>query len=389
MQEKSNTLKPGGDEKPSRLYLSPPHLSGNELQYVTDAIRSNWIAPVGPDVAAFERALAETAGTKTAVAVSAGTAGIHLCLRVLDVGPGDIVFCSDLTFAGSCNPIVYQNAQPVFIDSEPSTSNMSPEALEQAFDRARREGKKPRAVIAVDLYGQPAKYREIEAVCEAYGVPLIEDAAEALGAFYDGRPCGSIGHFGVFSFNGNKIITTSGGGMVVTDDEEAAARIKYLATQAKQPVYYYEHTEIGYNYRLSNISAALGRAQLEGLPQKIARRKEIYETYRGAFEGLPLAMLPIGEKNTPNFWLSVVALDPDARREPLDIIRALEAENIESRPVWKPMHLQPVYKDCAFFPHPGGCVSERLFACGVCLPSGSGMTPEDQARVIRIVRGCF
>lgn len=388
MQDHTETNPSGAANKPPRLYLSPPHLSGNELRYVEDAIRSNWIAPVGPDVEAFERALAKTAGMRTAVAVSAGTAGIHLCLRVLGVGQGDVVFCSDLTFAGSCNPIVYQGAEPVLIDSEPTTSNMSPEALEAAFDAAGRAGKKPRAVIAVDLYGQPAKYREITALCEANGVPLVEDAAEALGAFYDGKPCGSLGRFGVFSFNGNKIITTSGGGMVVTDDEAAAARIRYFATQAKQPEPYYEHTEIGYNYRLSNISAALGRAQLEGLAQKIARRKEIYETYRDAFAGLPLTMLPVGKESAPNYWLSVALLAPGTKG-PLDVVRTLEEQNIEARPVWKPMHLQPVYRDRAFFPHPGGCVSERLFARGVCLPSGSGMTPADQQRVIDAVCGCF
>ena len=377
------------DNKNQRIYLSPPHLSGNELAYVTDAIKSNWIAPAGPDLSAFETAIAKTAGVRYAAAVSSCTAAIHLCLRALNVAQGDTVFCSDLTFAGSCNPIMYQNAEPVFIDSEEESSNMSPEALKRAFEWAEANGKFPKAVIAVDLYGQPCRFDEIASLCRQYGTALIEDAAEALGASYRGKPCGSFGELGVYSFNGNKIITTSGGGMVVSNDGETIKRIKYLSTQAKLPVYYYEHTEIGYNYRMSNICAALGRAQLEGLPSKIARRREIYETYRENFRRLPVKMLPVFRDGEPNYWLSVFLIDDKSKVTPLDIITALDKNNIESRPVWKPMHLQPVYQGKMFFPHNSACVSEKLFQKGVCLPSGSSLTEEEQRRVADIVKSCF
>lgn len=377
------------NENNKRIFLSPPHLSGNELAYVTGAIKSNWIAPAGPDLAAFEADIAKTAGMKFAAAVSSCTAAIHLCLMALNVKKGDTVFCSDLTFAGSCNPIMYLNAEPVFIDSEQETSNMSPEALQRALDWAKKEGKLPKAVIAVDLYGQPCKFDEILSICSQYNVPLIEDAAEALGAQYKGRPCGSLGVMGVYSFNGNKIITTSGGGMIVSNDEEAVKRMKYLSTQAKLPYYYYEHTEIGYNYRMSNICAALGRAQLEGLPSKVTRRHEIYDTYKKGFCNIPVRMLPVYPEGEPNYWLSVILLNDDSKIEPLTVITALEKNSIESRPVWKPMHMQPVYKDKVFFKNSSTSVSEELFAKGVCLPSGSSLTPEEQNRVIDIVKSCF
>lgn len=369
-----------------RIYLSPPHLAGNEAKYVMNAIKSNWIAPVGPDIAAFENALAATAGTKYAVGVSAGTAAVHLCLRYLNVGPGDTVFCSDLTFAGSCNPILYQGAEPVFIDSEPGTWNMSPPALARAFADAEAAGKLPKAVIIVDLYGQPADYGELLPLCAKYGVPVIEDAAEALGASYQGKPCGSLGLLGCFSFNGNKIITTSGGGMIVTDEKEAIERMKFLATQAKLPFPYYQHEEYGYNYRMSNILAALGRGQLEGLRAKIIRRKEIFQAYQDAFRGLPLKMMPISPEGEPNYWLSVIVLDEDAPKKPLDIVAGLEELNIESRPVWKPMHLQPLYAKALFYAHEqSACVSEDVFNRGVCLPSGSSLTPAQQQQVARSV----
>lgn len=377
------------EENNGRIYLSPPHLSGNELEYVTSAIKSNWIAPAGPDIEAFEKDIAAIAGTKYALAVSSCTAAIHLCLLALGVKAGDTVFCSDLTFAGSCNPIVYQNAEPVFIDSEEETSNMSPEALLKAFEWAEKESRIPKAVIVVDLYGQTAKYDEIAEICKKYGTVVIEDSAEALGARYKGRPCGSIGKYGVYSFNGNKIITTSGGGAVVSDDAEAIKRMKYLSTQAKLPSYYYEHVDIGYNYRLSNISAALGRAQLEGLQGKMKRRKQIYENYTAGFAGLPLKMLSYYDKGEPNYWLSVILLDKGCGVEPLDVVKALEAENIESRPLWKPMHLQPVYKECKYFMHGESSISEKLFSKGVCMPSGSSLTDEQQRRVIGVVKDCF
>lgn len=379
-----------------RIYLSPPDLSGREAGYVMDAIRSNWIAPVGPDLDAFEKALAKRAGTDYAAGVSSCTAAIHLCLRCLGVEKGDAVFCSDLTFAGSCNPILYQNAEPVFIDSEPETWNISPAALKRALADARRRGRLPKAVIIVDLYGQAASYNELLGPCEDFGVPVIEDAAEALGAAYRGRPCGSFGRFGTYSFNGNKIVTTSGGGAVVSNDKAAIERVKFLATQAKLPLPYYEHDEVGYNYRLSNICAAIGRGQLEGLEQKVRRRREIFNTYRDGLAGLPVEMQPVNPDGAPNHWLSAIligsaSIDGASSVRPMDIISALERENIESRRVWKPMHMQPLYKDQPFYPHfeSGKSVSAEIFENGVCLPSGSGMTPEQQQRVISSIKALF
>lgn len=378
----------------NRIYLSPPHLSGNELKYITQAVESNWIAPVGPDIDRFEKSVADYVGTSGALAVSSCTAAIHLCLLNLGVKAGDTVFCSDLTFAGSCNPIVYQNAEPVFIDSEPLSSNMSPDALEEALESAKKTGKLPKAVIAVDLYGQAANYGRLLPLCDQYGVPVIEDAAEALGSEFGGKKCGSLGRWGVFSFNGNKIITTSGGGMVVSDDTQGLKRMKYLSTQAKLPVYYYEHTEIGYNYRLSNISAALGVGQLEGLDEKMKIRREIFRRYRDAFADLPVTMLNNDNMGLSNCWLSVFLIDEKKAStpsgvKPYDIIQALEALDIESRPIWKPMHLQPVFQGRRYFTHRGSSVSEKLFSAGVCLPSGSSLTEEQQQRVIGLVRDCF
>lgn len=369
-------------------------MCGSELPYVTKAFQFNWIAPVGPDINEFEKTVTGYVGTARALAVSSCTAAIHLCLLNLGVKAGDTVFCSDLTFAGSCNPIVYQNAEPVFIDSEPVTSNMSPDALEEALDWANKAGKLPKAVIVVDLYGQTADYGRLLPLCEQYGVPVIEDAAEALGAEYDGRKCGSVGRYGVFSFNGNKIITTSGGGMVVSNDGKGIDRMKYLSTQAKLPYYYYEHSEIGYNYRLSNISAAIGRGQMESLNDKMEKRRGIFQKYREAFAGLPVTMLNNDGKGRANCWLTVFLIDEEflaspSGVKPYDIIQALEKLNIESRPVWKPMHLQPVFSSCRYFAHRGGSVSAKRFATGVCLPSGSSLTESDQRRVIDCVRGCF
>lgn len=370
-----------------RIYLSPPHLSGNETSYVLNAIKSNWIAPAGPDLPLFERAVAEVAGTKHAAALSSGTAAVHLCLRTMGVGSGDTVFCSDLTFAGSCNPILYQGAAPVFIDSEPGSLNMSPRALERALAEAKAEGSLPKAVVVVDLYGRPADYDALLPLCEKYGVPVLEDAAEALGACYHGKPCGSFGKAGCFSFNGNKIITTSGGGMAVSDDGELIERIRFLSTQAKLPLPYYEHEECGYNYRLSNLLAALGRGQLEGLRGKIARRREIYDAYTEALHGLPLHMLPITPRAEPNYWLSVALLEEDAPVKPLDLVKELDAEGIEARPVWKPMHLQPLYAGCRFYPHSDEAVSADAFQRGICLPSGSALTSVQQQKITRAVRG--
>ena len=382
------------NDKNKRIFISPPSLSGNEIKYVTAAIESNWIAPVGPDLNAFENDIATVTGVQKAVGVSAGTAAIHLCLIYLGVKEGDTVFCSDLTFAGSCNPIAYLKATPVFIDSDLDTWNMSPAALENAFKWAIESNNLPKAVIIVDLYGQTARFDELLAICNRYNVPVIEDSAEALGASYKGKKCGSIGNFGIFSFNGNKIITTSGGGMIVSNDKTALDRMKFLSTQAKLPFYHYEHTEIGYNYRMSNICAALGRAQLEGLPNKISRRHEIYDLYKKSFANLPIKMMPIFADGEPNYWFSVITIDKNSGVTPVNILECLEKHNIESRPVWQPMHMQPVFKECRFFANPISdnteeCVSESIFANGLCLPSGNAMTLEEQQRVIDVVKGCF
>jgi pyridoxal phosphate-dependent aminotransferase EpsN len=377
-----------------RIYISPPSLSGNEIKYVTAAIESNWIAPAGPDLNAFEKDIASFTGVSNAVGVSAGTAAIHLCLIYLGIKEGDTVFCSDLTFAGSCNPIAYLKATPVFIDSDADTWNMSPKALENAFLWAAQNNRLPKAVIIVDLYGQTARFEELLEICNRYNVPVIEDSAEALGASYKGRKCGSLGKFGIFSFNGNKIITTSGGGMIVSNDKSALDRMKYLSTQAKLPFYHYEHTEIGYNYRMSNICAALGRAQIEGLKHKIKRRHEIYNLYKQSFSDIPVKMMPIFADGEPNYWLSVITIDKNSGVTPIKILESLNEQNIESRPVWKPMHMQPVFKDCMFFSiqvdaHTGGCVSESIYERGLCLPSGNAMTLDEQQRVIDIVKSCF
>ncbi len=373
-----------------RIYLSPPDLRGREAEIVNDIITSNWIAPVGPSLDQFERVLAERIGKKASVAVSSGTAAMHLALRGAGVTAGDRVFCSDLTFAGSCNPIIYLSAEPVFIDSEPESWNMSPLALEMAFDDARKQGRMPKAVIIVNLYGQSADMDALLPICEQYGVAVIEDAAESLGARYKGRESGSFGRYTILSFNGNKIITTSSGGMVLSDNEEDVSKCRYWATQAREPVRHYEHRDIGYNYRLSNVLAGIGLGQFQMLDEKIARRRGIYHRYREAFSDLgEIGMMPIPAWSEPNYWLSCLVVDPGASVGPADIMHALDAENIESRPVWKPMHCQPVFRDLPFHAHGERSTSEDLFQRGVCLPSGSGMSDDEQALVISVIRKAF
>jgi len=360
------------------------------MKYITEAIETNWIAPLGPNVDAFEHGLCNYVGMKHGLAVSSGTSGIHLALKYFGVGPGDYVFCSSLTFSGSCNPIMYQFANPVFIDSEPESWNMSPDALERAFDWAKKESKMPKAVIIVDLYGQSADYERLIPICEHYGVPVIEDAAEALGATYRGRKCGSFGNVGVFSFNGNKIITTSGGGMIVSDDENAIKKMYFWSTQAREPARHYEHKEYGYNYRMSNVCAGIGRGQLIALNQRVEAKKIICKRYVEELKGLPLRFMPLSVKGEPNYWLMIITINKNCKVSPEDIILALEKENIESRPVWKPMHLQPVFAKCQYFANSfGKDISADLFARGVCLPSGSAMTPEEQEKVIEIIRTAF
>jgi pyridoxal phosphate-dependent aminotransferase EpsN len=371
----------------SRIFLSPPHMSGNEQKYINEAFETNWIAPLGPNVDAFEKELAEYVGSKGAAAVSSGTAAIHLALRLLDVQQGDKVFCSSLTFIASANPILYQGAEPIFIDSEPDTWNMSPLALERAMEVAKKEGKLPKAVVVVNLYGQSAKMDEILAICNHYQVPVVEDAAESLGSTYKGKKSGTFGKFGIYSFNGNKIITTSGGGMLVSDDVEALQKARFLATQARDPAPHYQHSQVGYNYRMSNIVAGIGRAQLEVLDERVKARRSIFDRYvqaLGDIEGVHF--MPELEGTMSNRWLTTLTIDQKALGvTPMDIINALAEENIEARPVWKPLHLQPVFNGVTYYPHQEGwSVSDGLFANGICLPSGSSMTVEDQNRVIDV-----
>lgn len=375
----------------NKIYLSPPHLSGLEQTYINEALASNWIAPLGPQVNAFEQEMADYAGTNGALAVSSGTAAIHLALRCLGVEQGNTVFCSTLTFIGSVNPVLYLGAQPVFIDSEPESWNMSPIALQEALASADKAGKLPAAVIVIDLYGQSADMDRIKEICDSFGVPIIEDAAEAVGSSYKNRRCGSNGQFGIFSFNGNKIITTSGGGMLLSNDIESLEKARYLATQAREPVPWYEHTEKGYNYRMSNILAAIGRAQLRSLDERVAMKRRIFDVYTeelGDLEGL--SFMPEASFGKTNRWLTVATIDPDkCSVKPFKIIDTLAHNNIEARLLWKPMHLQPIFKDCTYYRHSDEGVADRLFATGICLPSGSNMSDENLERVITFVKNCW
>ncbi len=372
-----------------RIWLSSPHLGDEETAFVEDAFRSNWIAPLGPHVDGFERELAAHVGVAHGAAVSSGTAAIHLGLLLLDVRPGDTVFCSSLTFVASCNPILYCGARPVFIDSEPGTWNMSPQALEQAFAWAARESRLPRCVVIVNLYGQSADMDALLPICERYGVPVLEDAAESLGATYRGRPSGSFGKLAAYSFNGNKIITTSGGGMLVANDAGLIARARKLSTQAREPAAHYEHVEIGFNYRMSNVLAGIGRGQLRVLEERVRQRRAVFETYVRELADLPqVRWMPEPEGYRSTRWLTCFTLDgPDGAAAAQRVMRSLERHSVEARPVWKPMHLQPLYQGAPYFPHePGQDVSAGLFRAGVCLPSGSNLTDIDLGRVVDHLR---
>lgn len=376
----------------SRIYLSPPHMSGNELQYIKMAFESNWIAPLGPNVNAFEKEIAEKTGTKGAVAVSSGTAAIHLALLLLGVTEGDTVFCSTLTFVASANPILYQGASPVFIDSDPESWNMSPKALERALRVSAFEGKLPKAVIVVDLYGQSARMNEIVYLCKEYGVPIIEDAAESLGSLYKGKASGTFGDYGIYSFNGNKIITTSGGGMLISNDTEALEKARYLATQAKDPAPHYQHSVAGFNYRMSNLLAGVGRSQLKVLDNRVRLRRNVFNMYFQALSDLPgVKFMKELEGTQSNRWLTTLTIDGrKAGMTAKQILDALNKQNIEARPVWKPLHLQPLFKRAKYFMHDeGGSVSDKLFETGICLPSGSSLTEVEQHRVIRCIRNIF
>ncbi|MBL9202931.1 MAG: aminotransferase class I/II-fold pyridoxal phosphate-dependent enzyme [Opitutaceae bacterium] len=367
-----------------RVYLSPPHLGDDELRLVTDAFASNWIAPLGPHVDAFEAEFAARVGSAHALALASGTAALHLAMRWLRLQPGDEVLCPTLTFAATVNPILYERARPVFVDCDRGSWNMSPALLAEAVaDRVKR-GRPPKAVVLAHLYGHSADLDPIVALCARHGIPLVEDAAEALGATYRGRAPGSLGLCGIHSFNGNKIITTSGGGMLVSDDAALIAKARHWAAQARDPAPHYQHSEVGFNYRLSNVLAAIGRGQLRVLDVRVAARRANFAAYRAALGGVPgLSFLPEPAWGGSSHWLTGVLIDPvkfGADREA--VRRALEAENIEARPVWKPMHLQPLFAGCETY---GGAVAEELFARGLCLPSGSSLSAGDRDRVIATI----
>jgi dTDP-4-amino-4,6-dideoxygalactose transaminase len=369
----------------ARIYLSPPDVSDIERKLLLAAFDSNWVAPVGPDLDAFEAQVAERVGVRHAVALSSGTAALHLALMAAGVRRGDTVLVPSFTFAASANAVMYLGARPVFLDSSADTWNIDPRLVTEELRIRASRGQLPRAVIAVDMYGQCADYEPLLEACDRYGVALIEDAAEALGATYRGRAAGSFGLAGVLSFNGNKIITTGGGGMLVTDDGRVATRARYLATQAREPVPHYEHRAVGHNYRLSNLLAAVGRGQVQRLDDLIAARRRTSRYYRAALGDLPgLTFMPIADYGVPNWWLSCLLVDAGTFGADRDrIIEHLGAQNIEARPAWKPMHLQPVFRDCVVR---GGAVSADLFHRGLCLPSGSALTDHDRERVVAAVR---
>jgi pyridoxal phosphate-dependent aminotransferase EpsN len=370
-----------------RLYLSPPHLSGDEARLVQEVFASNWIAPLGPMVDAFEREMCERIGVDAALAVSSGTAALHLALRVLGLEPGDPVLISTLTFSATANAAAYCGAVPTFVDSTDESWCLDPALVAEEVGRCARAGRPPKAIITVDIYGQSSDYDAILPAAARHGVPVVEDAAEALGATYRGRAAGSFGEMGILSFNGNKIITTSGGGMLLSARKDRIDRARFLATQARDPAPHYQHSEIGFNYRMSNILAAVGRGQLASLDQKVEARRRNFEYYARHLGPLPgITFMPEPAHGRSTRWLTCLTIDPDrfgATRE--DVRLALEARNIEARPVWKPMHLQPVFADCRFV---GSGVSDRLFANGLCLPSGSAMTECDLERTVEVVRSC-
>ena len=370
-----------------RIFLSSPHMSdeGFELEYIQDAFRKNWIAPLGENVNEFEKAMGAYVGGEHVVALSSGTAALHLAAVLTGIRAGDLVFCQDLTFSASVNPMVYQGGKPVFIDSDRLTWNMDPAALRRAIGLYGV----PRAVVVVHLYGNPARMDEICAVCGEYGIPLVEDAAEALGSVYRGRKCGTFGRFGALSFNGNKIITTSGGGMLLCKCRDDAAHALKLATQAREKEAWYEHKEIGYNYRMSNICAGIGRGQARVLARRVEQKREICAWYGAELSGLPVTIQPVPEGGESNRWLTSVLLEKDCGVTPAQVIAALAAENVEARHLWKPMHAQPVFADAPFVKVEEEAVSDDLFARGVCLPSDTKMSREDVQRVCAVLRGLF
>jgi len=374
-------------DKP-KIWLSSPHMGGNEKQYVDDAFSSNWIAPLGPNVTGFENDIVSYLSNEVHVgALSSGTAALHLGLILLDVKPGDEVLCQSMTFSASANPIVYLGAKPIFIDSEKDTWNICPEALETAIKDRIAKGKKPKAIIAVHLYGMPFKVSEIRAIADKYEIPILEDSAEALGSSYKGQKCGTFGDISVLSFNGNKIITTSGGGAIVSKEKKYIEKAVFLSTQARDNAPHYQHSEIGYNYRMSNICAGIGRGQMEVLDKHVSLRREMHSFYKSVFEEIEEASLfsEFNENYFSNFWLSTIVFS-DTNKNPEELRLLFEKENIETRPLWKPMHLQPIFKNAPYY---GGNVSETLFKNGLCLPSGSNLLVDDKERIKECLNNYF
>lgn len=371
-----------------KIWLSTPTIHGEEQEFVKEAFDTNWVAPLGKNVTEFEKEIEKYLGIRGAAAMTAGTHALHMAVKLAGVGSGDVVLCSDLTFAATANPVIYEGGVPVFVDSECDTWNMNPEALEEGLKKYKD---KVKAVIVVNLYGTPAKLDEIADICSRYGVVLIEDAAESLSATYKGRQTGTFGKYNAISFNGNKIITSSGGGMFLSNDEEAVSRARYYSTQAREPAPWYQHSEVGYNYRMSNIVAGIGRGQLLHLDEHRALKKGIYQRYKEAFSDIPVKMNPYLECCEPNFWLSCFTINKEAMNKvtPEKIRLTLEAENIESRPMWKPMHMQPVFTDSDYITVNNLDVGADLFERGLCLPSDIKMTEEQQARVIDIIKELF
>lgn len=375
----------------SKIYLSSPHMGGQEIEFIKDAFAENWIAPLGPNVDGFEKDIANYIGEGNVAALSSGTAAIHLALIMLGVKSGDEVICQSMTFSASANPIAYQNAVPVFVDSETDTWNICPIALEEAIKDRVAKGRKPKAIIPVHLYGMPANMDAIMQVANEYEIPVLEDAAEALGSVYKGKKCGSFGAMAALSFNGNKIITTSGGGALVTGDKKYADKARFLSTQARDAAPHYQHSEIGYNYRMSNISAGIGRGQMQVLDERIAKRREMFNWYSDVFKGVDgVSLLKEPEGSFSNRWLTTILIDSpktknNINREALRL--AFEKENIESRPLWKPMHLQPVFESAPYYGERRVC--EKLFEQGLCLPSGSNLTQSDKERIFQVIEELF
>ena len=368
-----------------RIYLSSPTMHGLEMKYIQEAFDTNWVAPLGKNVDEFEKEMASYVGVKHAAALVSGTSALHLAVKLCGVKPGDIVICSDLTFSATVNPVSYEGGIQVFVDSEYDTWNMDPRALEIALKKYPHA----KAVLVAHLYGSPAKMDEIQFLCDQYHVPLIEDAAESLGATYKGRQTGTFGKYSALSFNGNKIITTSGGGMFLSDNEDAVKKVQFWATQARDSAPHYQHSEIGYNYRMSNIVAGIGRGQLVYLQQHINKKKQIYETYKRAFKDIPIQMNPHTAYSEPNYWLSCILIEKECKVTYQEIMEALLHENIESRPIWKPMHLQPVFNNCDFIKIGKLDIGKAIFLKGLCLPSDIKLTSGEQNWIINILKNCF